>query len=181
MTEKRNAPVQVRAEAVRKPPDGDRAADIPLENFLTYRLLILTNRLNRQAVRILDDTAGLRLPEWRCLAFIASQRRMSLNEIAERTAMDRGLISRSVQGLVEKGHILVERDAVDRRLVFAIVTRGGEKLYRTVLPIMQRRQARLLGSLSDTERRSLYRSIDKLNRCLDDWPGFNSADRGPQP
>ncbi|MGI9426525.1 MAG: MarR family winged helix-turn-helix transcriptional regulator, partial [Hyphomicrobiaceae bacterium] len=83
--------------------------DLPLEDFLTYRLVTLTNRLNRQAKQLLDESASLRLPEWRCLAFIKhcsdAHGKAGLHQLAEKTEMDRALISRSVQGLVEKGHV----------------------------------------------------------------------------
>ncbi|MEM7385468.1 MAG: MarR family winged helix-turn-helix transcriptional regulator, partial [Verrucomicrobiota bacterium] len=73
----------------------------------TYRLLTLTNHLNRQAMHILETQASLRLPEWRCLAFIhqcsGARGKASLHEVADETAMDRGLVTRSVQGLVSKG------------------------------------------------------------------------------
>ena len=100
-------------------PEGVVKLDLPVEQFLTYRLLTLTNRLNRQAMHILETQASLRLPEWRCLAFIhecgGPGGKASLHEVAEATAMDRALVTRSVQGLVTKGHVLTERDNQDRR------------------------------------------------------------------
>lgn len=149
--------------------------DLPLERFITYGLLRLTNRLNRQAMRILDQAAGLRLPEWRCMAFICSGTGISLNDIAERTGMDRGLITRSVQGLVMKGIVRVERDTKDRRIVFCVGTETGHELYRRVLPTMQARQARLLSSLSEADQISIYRILDQLNGCLDGWPESDAA------
>lgn len=144
--------------------------DLPLEKYLTLALLRLTNRLNRQSMKLLDRAAGLGLPEWRCLAFIGRVRKISLNEITDLTGMDRGLISRSVQSLVDKGLVLVSRDPSDRRLVFAAVTRKGEEVHALVKPVMQARQQRLLGSLGAPDRVALYRIMDQLNRCLDEWP-----------
>ena len=57
--------------------------------------------------------------------------------------MDRALISRSVQGLVEKGHVLTERDREDRRMVYAALTKSGTDTFEAVLPLMQRRQKHL--------------------------------------
>ncbi|MGI9410803.1 MAG: MarR family winged helix-turn-helix transcriptional regulator [Hyphomicrobiaceae bacterium] len=154
---------------MREPDDDDAIADLPLEKFLTYRLLTLTNRLNRQAMQILDDTAKLRLPEWRCLAMIGRYGKISLNRIAEITEMDRALISRSVQGLVEKGHVLTERDGEDRRVVYAVHTKLGTDTFQAVLPLMQRRQKHLLNRLSPSERKAIYRIIERLSEALDDW------------
>lgn len=160
-------------EALHRSPDADPQgtdADLPLEQYVTLGLLRLTNRLNRQSMRLLDRAAGLGLPEWRCLAFIGRADRISLNEIADLTGMDRGLISRSVQGLVDKGLVLVARDPSDRRLVCAAVTRKGREVHRAVQPVMHARQVRLLESLSGTDRRALYRIMNQLTQCLDSWP-----------
>lgn len=156
-----------RKRSVKSPTES---APIPLEKHITYGLLRLTNRLNRQSMRLLDEAAGLGLPEWRCLAFIGAASKISLNEIFDRTRMDRGLISRSTQSLVDKGLVLVERDRADRRLVHAAVTTKGRQVYRVVRPVMHARQMRLLESLSDADRSALYRIMDRLNCCLDEWP-----------
>ena len=147
------------------------ALDMPVEQFLTYRLLTLTNRLNRQAMHILEETAGLRLPEWRCLAFIhqsnSKQGKTGLHDLADKTGMDRALISRSVQGLVQKGYVLTERDGEDRRIVNARLTPPGEKLYDRILPLMQRRQMYLLDALSPAETRGNlwdHRPAQRSNR-----------------
>ena len=41
-----------------------------LDEFITFKLLRLTNRFSRQSVRILARHSELRLPEWRCLAIV---------------------------------------------------------------------------------------------------------------
>jgi DNA-binding MarR family transcriptional regulator len=142
---------------------------LPLEQYVTLGLLRLTNRLNRQSMQLLDRSAGLGLPEWRCLAFIGRTDTISLNEITDLTGMDRGLISRSVQSLVEKGLVLVARDPADRRLVLAAMTRKGKDVYRAVKPVMHARQLRLRESLDSADRQALYRIMDRLTRCLDEW------------
>ena len=151
----------------------DGSSDLPIEQFLTYQLLLLTNRLNRQAMHILEEKAALRLPEWRCLAFIREccrdQSKISLHQLADNTGMDRALISRSVQGLVEKGHVLTKRNCKDRRVVFAAVTRQGEALYQRTLPIMQKRQLHLLEALSPQDRKAIYRIMSRLSSAVGEW------------
>lgn len=161
-------------------PDIEDVDDLLVEDFLTYRLVTLTNRLNRQAKQILEEAAALRLPEWRCLAFIKRCRdtdgKASLHQLADATSMDRALISRSVQGLVEKGHVLTERNRDDRRIVHAVLTRQGEALYRDTLPIMQRRQHYLLNALSSQERKAVYRIIERLNLAVEEWEAEQATD-----
>ena len=143
--------------------------DVSFEQFLTYRLLTLTNRLNRQASKILESRNNLRLPEWRCLAMIGRHQMLNVNRISELTGMDRGLISRAVHGLVTKDYVLAERSTHDRRIVRATLTIAGTTLYEEMLPVMQQRQRELLSALSPSDRRAVYRITDRLNDALDDW------------
>lgn len=147
--------------------------ELAIEDFLTYRLLTLTNRLNRQAMGILDKEASLRLPEWRCLAFIDKcgngNGKVSFHRLAEVTGMDRALISRSVQGLLEKGLVLTERDSADRRVWHASLTRKGGALFQRMLPKMRQRQLHLLDALSPADRKAIYRIIDRLNDAVEAW------------
>lgn len=151
-------------------PLKDGPVEIPVDRFLTYRLLRISNRLTRQGMSLAEEHAGLRLPEWRCLAFIGASGGMTLHAVAEMTAMDRGLITRAVQGLARKRLVLLARQADDRRVVHARPTTQGLDLYRRVLPRMQARQTRLLSYLSESDQRAAYRILDRLNQCLDEWP-----------
>lgn len=139
--------------------------DLPLDQFVTYRLLRLTNQLNRQAVRLLAQNTGLRLPEWRCLAIIDAYGPQQVNQIAGRLSADKGLVSRSLAALEGAGYIRMERSAQDRRNVTASLAPRGEEAVARMMPIMRRRQEVLLGVLSPGEREELYRQIDKLHEA----------------
>lgn len=142
---------------------------LPLDQFVTYRILSLTSRLNRQAARILEAACGLRLPEWRCMAMIGRSGELSLHSISELVGIDRSLVSRSIQGLVEKKLVSVERDGRDRRIVRARLTDDGAKMFQRTFPVMQQRQKRLLSSLSPSDRKAFYRIMDCLSGSIDDW------------
>lgn len=140
---------------------------LPIEEFVTYRLLQLTSRLNKQATHILNDTCGLRLPEWRCLAMIGRYGTINLLGISDLTGMDKGLVTRTVQSLVEQGYVSTRRQVDDRRNLLATLTRSGTKLFEQVFPIMEQRQLRLLSALSPADRKAFYRITDRLMRSIE--------------
>ena len=144
-------------------------SNLPIDQFLTYRILTLTSRLNRQAMQILEDACGLRLPEWRCMAMIGRRGQIGLFTISDIAGMDRGLVSRSIQSLVEQGLVVTERDADDRRIVRAALTEAGEAMFQKTFPVMQRRQLRLLSSLSPGDQEAFYRIMDCLAGSIDAW------------
>lgn len=149
--------------------DTDAETGLLFEQFPTYRILSLTSRLNRQAVQILDQACGLRLPEWRCMAMIGRHEQLNLFNISDIAGMDRAQVTRSIQGLVEKDYVLTERDSIDRRIVSAKLTKSGQRVYEKTFPIMEQRQLQLLSSLSPGDRDAFYRIMDNLNDALATW------------
>lgn len=142
---------------------------LPIDQFVTYRILALTSRLNRQAMQILEEACGLRLPEWRCMAMIGRSGEISLHNISDSVGMDPGLVSRSIQSMVSQGLVSTVRDEKDRRIVRANLTADGKAMFDRTFPVMQKRQMRLLGSLSSDDRQAFYRIMDCLGASIDDW------------
>lgn len=150
--------------------------DLPIQNFLTYRLLTLTNRLNRQATKILSREADLRLPEWRCMGLLLANGPISVARMAELSGMDKGLISRSLTSLTDKGVVLTVRPRDDRRTLVASLTKAGKRQAEKILPIMQARQRHLLAALSPDDRDATYRIIDHLHGAIDSWNTQDDSD-----
>ena len=134
----------------------------PLPRFLTYRLSQLGFRLNRQAAHLLRQESGLKLPEWRVLALLATHRQINAAGIEDLTGIDRGLLSRTVHALEGRGLVVARRSEEDRREVFVSITVAGRHVYKRQLPLMQARQAHLLEVLDPAERRLVFGIVDKL-------------------
>tara|TARA_B100000676_G_C17868407_1_gene727196 strand:- start:224 stop:691 length:468 start_codon:yes stop_codon:yes gene_type:complete len=142
-------------------------SELPLDQFITFRLLRLTNQLNRQAGKILASKVGLRLPEWRCLAILGAYGSMQVNQIATKLSADKGLISRSLSSLEKSRLVKTKRSAEDRRQIVIALTSRGRKTVSVMMPIMQKRQRVLIDALSKKEQNELHRMIDKLHIAVD--------------
>ena len=98
--------------------DTDTPVDrevLDLERFLPYRLSILTNTISRAIARAYDARFGLTIPQWRVMAVLGRFPGISANQVAEKTAMDKVMVSRAVSALQRDGRILRETDPDDRR------------------------------------------------------------------
>lgn len=142
-------------------------ADRPLQLFITYRLSILSGKLNRQANIVLNRAGKLRVPEWRILALLNLRDDMIGSRIADLVSIDPGLVSRSLRALEKRGLIATRRSNDDRRSTVTSLTAAGRALYAKVLPAMQRRQQRLLSVLTSEERAAFMRITDKLEIAAD--------------
>jgi DNA-binding MarR family transcriptional regulator len=134
----------------------------PLQLFITYRLSMLSGKLNRQANTVLKKAGNLRVPEWRILALLDMQGEMNGSRIADLVSIDPGLVSRSLRALEKRGLIATRRSNEDRRSTFTSLTAAGRALHARVLPAMQSRQQHLLSVLTAEERAAFLRITDKL-------------------
>lgn len=113
---------------------------------------------------------GLSVPEWRLLAMTVRFEPVRFSELVANSSMDKGQTSRTLQMLAKRG-LINSRSAAGgiRRAgegavspVILTTTAKGRQLYRTVLPVAQRNQARLLLLLTRNERKVLYTVLAKL-------------------
>lgn len=137
-------------------------AGLPVEQFLTYRLHALHHALNRQAIDILGRVSGLGLPEWRVMALLGTGGTLNATKIGQISAIDKGLLSRTLAALERRGLIVTARDARDRRSVKVALTARGQAVHDKVIPHMQARQRALMAALNRSERSVVFAIIDKL-------------------
>lgn len=143
-------------------PD-QRGSTLELENFLPYRLSVLSNRLSSAIARIYADRLDLGITEWRVMAVLGLSPGLSASELAQRTAMDKVAVSRAVARLVEAGRVDREVDPGDRRRAVLHLSPAGRAIYAEVAPLALEFEQRLFGHLEPRERDALFRQLDRLD------------------
>ena len=133
-----------------------------LEQFLPYRLSVLSNTISQAIAREYAQRFQLSVTEWRVLAVLGRYDGSSAREVAERTATDKVAISRAVASLVESGRVRRTQAAHDKRQSVLRLTAKGWKIYDEVAPRALEHERRLLAHLNEQEREWLERILDKL-------------------
>lgn len=134
-----------------------------LEQFLPYRLSVLTNTVSRGIARSYRERHDISVTEWRILAVLGRFPGLSASEVTERTAMDKVAISRGVKSLTEKGLLERRADAGDRRRRRLFITPGkGRRVLDKVIPMARDYERQLLQPLSVAERATLSDLLAKL-------------------
>lgn len=136
---------------------------LDLQHFLPYRLSVLSNRISQDIARLYADRFGLGITEWRVLAVLGRRDGLSAREVAERTAMDKVAVSRAVASLQAAGRIERQTHDDDRRRSVLELTETGYSVYREVAPMTLACERALLSPLSEEERATLWKLIDKLS------------------
>ncbi len=152
-------------------------AALDLERFLPYRLSVLANRVSRALAAQYRDRFGLSIPEWRVLAVLGRDGRLSAVEIAARTSMDKVKVSRAIAALLHKGLVRRQRDPHDRRVTRIEATPRGREVYGAIARLALDWQARWLGGCDDATVRSVWRALDRLEARLDALGEEASCDR----
>jgi len=100
-----------------------------LEDFLPYRLAILSHTVSSLIARVYDKRFGLTIPEWRVIAIVGRFPGLSAVEVAERTMLDKVAVSRAVTKLIKAGRIDREFADADRRRSILTLSEDGRKVH----------------------------------------------------
>jgi DNA-binding MarR family transcriptional regulator len=133
-----------------------------LEDFLPYRLSILSNRVSRAIAARYAETFDLSIPEWRIIAVLGRRPGLTAKEVAEATEMDKVAVSRAVAKLVESKRVATRADAQDARRQILSLTAQGESVHARIAPIALASEQRLLATLDTRERAQLDALLDRL-------------------
>jgi DNA-binding MarR family transcriptional regulator len=142
-----------------KPSDPDA---IDLEQFLPYRLSVLSNLVSSTIADAYQRRFDLTVPEWRVVAVLSRHPGLSAAEVAELTRMDAVAVSRAVARLLRAGRLLRAVSPTDRRRSVLRVSRAGAAVYREVAPLALGYERELLEALGDADRAVLQRALDTL-------------------
>jgi len=136
--------------------------DLILEDFLPYRLAILSHTVSSLIARVYDKRFGLTIPEWRVIAIIGRFSGLSAVEVAERTMLDKVAVSRAVTKLIKAGRIDREFADADRRRSILTLSEEGRKVHNEVAPLALAMEDDLLHGLDDEQIAMLNTVIERL-------------------
>ncbi|WP_224784972.1 MarR family winged helix-turn-helix transcriptional regulator [Marinihelvus fidelis] len=153
----------------KNPNTDEHSADaFALENFLPYRLSLLSNTISGGISNAYRKVYDLSVTEWRVLAILGRYPGLTATEVTERGAMDKVAVSRAVNRLELRS--LVERGehGSDRRRVPLVLSEGpGKALFNDVMPRALAYEKALLASLTDEERATLERLVGTLQAAAE--------------
>jgi DNA-binding MarR family transcriptional regulator len=133
-----------------------------LDQFMPYRLSVLTNRMSSAIARYYAERFDLSIPEWRVIAVLGQNPGLSARQVAERTAMDKVQVSRAVGSLLAARRLTREAHASDGRMAHLRLSGKGRAIYDEVVPLALALEKQFLSVLSAEELRKLDTILAKL-------------------
>ena len=136
--------------------------ELILEDFLPYRLSILSNTVSTKIAHAYEKRFGLSIPEWRVIAILGRFPGISAVEVAERTLMDKVAVSRAVTKLVKNGRIDRQFADADRRRSILTLSEEGRKVHDEIAPLALAMEKDLLHGLDQEQIDTLNTVIERL-------------------
>ena len=126
-----------------------------LEDFLPYRLAILSHTVSSLIARVYDKRFGVTIPEWRVILIVGRFPGLSAVEVAERTLLDKVAVSRAVTKLITAGRIDREFADADRRRSILTLSEEGRKVHDEIAPLALAMEEDLLHGLDQEQIQNL--------------------------
>ena len=136
--------------------------ELRLEDFLPYRLAVLSTTVSTTVARAYDKRFGVSIPEWRVIAVLGRFPGLSAVEVAERTLMDKVAVSRAVTKLIKNGRIDRKFDDTDKRRSILNLSEDGKKLHDEIAALALQFERDLLLGFSAEELENLNGIMERL-------------------
>ena len=169
----RTTPVDFRAldAATSRHGGGRGTRDRPeLDDFLPYRLSIVSNAVSDAIASTYQALFGLRIPEWRLIAVIAETDGLTPQALALATRMDKVTVSRAAAALAKRA--LVERrpHPADPAIASPVADAGRPRALRSGRPKGDRDGGAPVQRVDHRRPRAISRP-DRPDRSRGGWSG----------
>ncbi|MCC5979601.1 MAG: winged helix-turn-helix transcriptional regulator [Salinarimonas sp.] len=142
---------------------NDSRVLLRLEEFLPYRLVILSARTSNAVARIYAERFQLTIPQWRIIATLGQYPVCTGRDIALHGMMHKSTVSRAVAALVKRGLLRKEPNAYDMREEHLRLTDEGRAIYEAVVPQARAFEEEITAAFDPAERKEFIRLIEKLD------------------
>jgi DNA-binding MarR family transcriptional regulator len=153
-------------------------ARLDLLKFMPFRLSRLAAEVSTALANEYRERYGIDVPEWRVIATLGFREApCSAQFISQCTRTHKSTISRAVTSLLQHGAIERVENEEDRREFNLRLTQKGRKLYEELIPLLLRKESKMLSCLSTQERKDFARLLGKIERSLDLVQNSKEADK----
>lgn len=132
-----------------------------LQTHTGFWLRYVSNHVSHAFARKIE-TLGVTVAEWVLLRELFSAGSVAPSELAERTGLTRGAISKLAERLLSKKLIARAYSTEDRRWQTLTLTVAGKRLVPQLAKLADRNDAEFFACLSTAERSALTATLKKL-------------------
>ena len=132
-----------------------------LDDYVLYRMALASHHMSAEFHAIVREQ-GLRVPEWRILATLASYEPQNVTQLREKVLYDQPRLTKTIAKMAEAGLLDRHQDEGDRRVVNVTLTANGRTIVKDLIEKARNHERRALEGLTPTERKQLKDVLRKL-------------------
>lgn len=136
--------------------------ELILEDFLPYRLSVLSHTISTTIANVYEKRFGVSIPEWRVIAILGRFPGLSAVEVADRTMLDKVAVSRAVTKLIRNGRIDRQFADADRRRSILNLSDEGRQVHDEIAPLALAFEHDLLQGISAEDYDTFNIVIERL-------------------
>lgn len=142
-------------------PGPQSLAETGLDSFAPYLMNRITRNYN-EGMSAVMETAGLTVPKMRALSVLMARGALPLGDLAVLAISEQSTMSRIVDQMERDGLVSRTPSQSDHRVRVVDLTQDGRALHDRLWPIFAAGQDKLLGTLTEDERRQLLGLLRKI-------------------
>ncbi|MDE7312205.1 MAG: MarR family transcriptional regulator [Eubacterium sp.] len=136
--------------------DTERTLNRLLVQFFKYIMEIEERKL------ITDEFRGITYNDMHIIEAIGMDQPRKMSEIAKIMSVTTGTLTKAVNSLEKKGYVQRRRSEQDKRVVYMMLTKRGERAYRHHERFHQDMIAFILKHVSEEESQVLQQALERL-------------------
>ena len=143
-------------------------ARFKLEDFLPYRLNVLSSFASQALSKVYAARYKIGIPEWRVLVTLGHFGIMTAKAVGDHSHMHKTKVSRAVAALEQRKLVARKVNRDDMRETFLSLTPAGRAIYEEVVPAALEFTRQLLNVVEPADRPALDRALTRLTeRCAE--------------
>jgi MarR family transcriptional regulator, organic hydroperoxide resistance regulator len=139
----------------------DSASGGLYDDFLPYLVSQLAHRLNLDLVDKLRRE-DINVARWRILAVLSMGDGITISEIIDRAMLQQSALSRVLMKMEQEQFVVRRPGRTDSRFVEVYLTDRGRALFKTLDPLVRRRQERLLNGFTPDEAAAAFALVRRM-------------------
>ena len=120
-------------------------------------------QLQREDVSRCDNTTATQCA---ILSELGRSGEMTLADLGRRVGLDKGWVSRTVEGLADQGLVNKAPSETDRRTVLVTLTAKGETRFQSLNQTLNAQAERVINHIPAEDRECVFRALQALQRAL---------------
>jgi DNA-binding MarR family transcriptional regulator len=142
--------------------DEPRTDELILEEFLPYRLAVLSHTVSSTIAGVYEERFQVSIPEWRVIAILGRFPGLSAVEVAQRTMLDKVAVSRAVTKLIKNGRLDRQFADADRRRSILNLSAEGRRIHDEIAPLAMQFERDLLHGITDEDFQRFNLVMERL-------------------